>query len=65
MGFIALGSFNFLKQDSRESLALIIAIGVGAIVYGVLVYFMRIPEVERTLELVKTKVRGRVGEKSE
>lgn len=65
MGFIALGTFNFLKQDSRESLALIIAIGVGAIVYGVLVYFMRIPEVERTLELVKTKVRGRVGEKSE
>ncbi len=65
MGFIALGSFNFLRQDLRESLALIIAIGVGAIVYGVLVYFTGIPEVERTLELVKSKVRGRVGEKSE
>lgn len=65
MGFIALGSFNFLKQALRENLALIIAIGVGAIVYGILVYFMRIPEVERTLELMKSKVRGKVGKKSE
>ena len=65
MGFIALGSFNFLKQSLRENLALIIAIGFGAIVYGVLVYLMKIPEVERTLGLVKNKVRGRSGEKSE
>ncbi|NLJ89549.1 MAG: murein biosynthesis integral membrane protein MurJ [Clostridiales bacterium] len=65
MGFIALGSFNFLKLDVRENIALIAAIGIGAIVYGVLVFFLRIPEVERTLELMKGKLRGRVGEKSE
>jgi len=61
MGFIALGSFNFMKQSLSENLALIISIGIGAIVYGVLVYLMRVPEVERTIKLVIGKISTRVG----
>ena len=60
MGFIALGSYNFISQSLRENLALIIAIAIGAIVYGILVYLMRVPEVERTLELMRGKIKGRM-----
>lgn len=60
MGFSALGSFNYLKQGLSQNLALIIAIGIGVLVYGVLIYFMRIPEVERTIGLVKSKFKGKV-----
>ena len=45
MGCIALGSFNFFSQNIRENLALILAIGLGALAYAILIYFMRIPEV--------------------
>lgn len=61
MGFIALESFNFFSQNIRENLALILAIGIGALAYAILIYFMRIPEVERTIEAMKKKVRVRVG----
>ena len=60
MGFIALGSYNFISQSLRENLALIIAIAIGAIVYGILVYLMRVPEVERALELMRGKIKGRM-----
>jgi len=64
MGFIALGSFNFFRQNIRENLALILAIGLGALAYAILIYFMRIPEVDRSLEAMKKKVKVRVGERS-
>jgi len=53
MGFIALGSFNFFSQNIRQNLALILAIGLGALAYAILIYFMRIPEVDRTIEAMK------------
>jgi putative peptidoglycan lipid II flippase len=53
MGFIALESFNFLSQNIRENLALILAIGIGALAYAILIYFMRIPEVDRSIEVMK------------
>ena len=64
MGFIALGSFNFLIQNIRENLALILAIGIGALAYAILIYFMKIPEVERSIEAMKKKVRVRVRERT-
>jgi putative peptidoglycan lipid II flippase len=64
MGFIALGSFNFFSQNIRQNLALILAIGIGALAYAILIYFMRIPEVDRTIEAMKKKVKVRVGERS-
>ncbi|NMA73510.1 MAG: murein biosynthesis integral membrane protein MurJ [Bacteroidales bacterium] len=65
MGLIALASFNYSKHYFRENVSLIIAIGIGVIVYGVLVYFMRIPEVDQTVELIKSKTKGKVGKKGE
>lgn len=65
MGFIALGSFNFFSRSMRENLALILAMGVGALAYAILIYFMRIPEVDRSIEVMKKKVRVRVRERRE
>ena len=56
MGLIALGSFNFSKEALMENMALIIAIGIGAIVYGILIYSAKIPEVEQILAVVKKKL---------
>ena len=65
MGFIALGSFNFLSQNIRQNLALILAIGIGALAYAILIYLMKIPEVDRSIEVMKKKVKVRVGERRE
>lgn len=65
MGLIALASFNYLKHYFRDNVSLIIAIGVGVLVYGILVYFMRIPEADRTVELIKSKIKGKIGKKGE
>jgi putative peptidoglycan lipid II flippase len=65
MGFIALGSFNFFSQNIRQNLALILAIGIGALAYAILIYFMKIPEVDRSIEVMKKKVKVRVGERRE
>ena len=59
MGIIALSSFEYLNVRLSQNLALIIAIGIGVLVYGILIYFMKIPEVERTLALVKRKLRSK------
>lgn len=64
MGLTASWSFRFFGQSLRESLALILAIGVGALAYAVLIYFMKVPEVERTLEVVKKRL-GRKGAKKQ
>jgi putative peptidoglycan lipid II flippase len=60
MGVIALWSFSLLGQTLRENLALVLAIGVGALAYAVLIYFLKVPEVERTLEVVKNRLKGKV-----
>ena len=59
MGVIARGGFNYLKQSLGQNLALIIAIGIGVVVYGILVYLMRIPEVDQTIAAVKRRLRVR------
>lgn len=59
MGFIALCSFNYLSMKLSQNLALIIAIGIGASVYAILIYFLKIPEIERTLALIKRKLRSK------
>ena len=62
MGFIASGSFNFFSHNTRENLALILAIGLGVPAYAILIYFMRIPDVDRSIETMKKKVKVRIGE---
>ncbi len=55
MGSIAKFCFNFFKNSISDNLALIIAIGVGASIYAVLIFFMKIPEVDHTILLVKER----------
>ena len=60
MGCIALWSFGLFSQALRENLALILAIAVGAVSYTVLIYFMRVPEVERALGTIRMRIKQRV-----
>lgn len=65
MGLIAYSSFGFLSSVTRRNLALVVAIGIGALVYAVIIYFMKIPEVERTLKVIKVKVERITARKEE
>lgn len=56
MGMLALGSFNFLGSYFSQNFSLILAIGIGALVYAVIIYFMKIPEVDSTIGAVKKKL---------
>jgi len=38
---------------------------LGALAYAILIYFMIIPEVDRSIEAMKKKVKVRVGERRE
>lgn len=61
MGVIARWIFSFSGRYLSGNLALILAIGTGALVYALLIYFMKIPEVDRTLEVAKRKLRSMTG----
>ena len=63
MGLIAYTSFRFLGSLVSQNLALIVAIVVGALVYAIIIYFMKIPEVDRTLDTVKKKIALKVEER--
>lgn len=63
MGLIAYTSFSFLGSLVSQNLALILAIGVGALVYAIFIYFMKIPEVDRTLDTVKKRIGVKVAER--
>ena len=49
MGVIARGGYNFLTQILGQNLALVIIMGMAVLIYGILVYFMRIPEVDQVI----------------
>ena len=63
MGLVAYASFRFLGRLVSQNLALILAIGVGALVYAIFIYFLKIPEVDRTLDTVKKKIGIKVAER--
>ena len=56
MGLFAYGSFKFLGKHLTLNKALICAVIIGALIYGAIIYFMKIPEVDSTLEIVKRKL---------
>lgn len=60
MGFLAYISFSYAKLLLNENISLIIAIGFGALVYGILILLMRIPEVDSILNILKKKIKGRL-----
>ena len=56
MGVICYSCFHiFLNLVSRD-IALLISIGVGALVYAVMIFLLKIPEVERTVEILRSKL---------
>lgn len=56
MGLLAKLSFDYLTATLSQNLSLIIAIGVGAISYFVIVYFMKIEDVDVIVNAVKKKL---------
>lgn len=59
MGVFAYTSFSVLSRFMSQNMALVVAIGVGALTYGIVVLFMKIPEVDRTVEAVKRRIQRR------
>lgn len=59
---LAMGVVSWLAYQSLENLiglklAVVISIGLAVVTYGVVIIFMKIPEVDELLSLVKTKLR--------
>ena len=59
MGILAYTSFSVLSRFMSENMALVVAIAFGALTYGILILFMKIPEVDRTVEAVKRRIQRR------
>lgn len=57
MGLCAKLGFNFLLPVIGETLSLIVGILIGVLVYFVLVYFMKIEEVNSILDMIKKKIK--------
>lgn len=60
MGFIAKISYNNLIKIISDNQSLIVAIGIGAMVYFAAIYFMRIKEVDMMIKVVKRKFKQRI-----
>lgn len=61
MGGLAKLSFNYLTASLSQNISLLIAIGVGAVSYFVIIYFMKIEDVDVIVGAIKKKLgRGAV-----
>ncbi|RKD21939.1 putative peptidoglycan lipid II flippase [Caminicella sporogenes DSM 14501] len=60
MGLLAKLSYNNLLDSLNANLALIISITIGAIIYFVIIYFMKIEEVDVVINAVKKKLKRSV-----
>lgn len=56
MGGLAKLSFNYLTISLSQNLSLLIAIGVGALSYFVIIYFMKIEDVDVIVGAIKKKL---------
>ena len=56
MGGLAKLSFNYLTASLSQNLSLLLAIGVGAVSYFVIIYFMKIEDVDVIVSAVKKKL---------
>lgn len=57
MGVIAKLSFDILINSIGENLSLIASIGIGATVYFIIIYFMKIEEVDVMVNALKSKLK--------
>ena len=58
MGLFAYSSFSLAGNYLSQNLSLILAIGVGALSYAIIIYFMKIPEVDSTILAIKNKLKN-------
>jgi putative peptidoglycan lipid II flippase len=56
MGLIAKFSYNTLLTYINANLSLIISIGIGAVTYFIIIYFMKIEEVNTIVNVIKRKM---------
>lgn len=56
MGLLAKLSFDYLTSILSQNLSLLIAIGVGAVLYFAIIYFMKIEEVDVIVGVIKKKI---------
>jgi len=56
MGLLSKLSFNYLTASLSQNLSLLLAIGVGAVSYFVIIYFMKIEDVDVIVSAVKKKL---------
>lgn len=59
MGLLAKLSFDYLLFTFSQNISLIVAVGVGALSYLVIIYFMKIDDVDGMVNILKSKVLGR------
>lgn len=59
MGIVAFGLFRFLTETSSSNLSLVLSVGVSALIYTGLILLLRIDEVGRMTEFIRTKLKGR------
>lgn len=57
MGALSKFSFNYLMNSFSQSLALLSAIGVGVTSYFLIIYFMKIDDVDITVRAIKKKLK--------
>lgn len=55
MGLLSKLSFNFLSAFLSQNLSLLLAIGVGAVSYFIIIYFMKIEDVDVIVGAIKKK----------
>jgi len=56
MGVIAKVSYNTLLNSINANLSLILSIGIGAVTYFFIIYFMKIEEVDTVVNAIKRKM---------
>lgn len=56
MGLLAKLSFNYLTTSLSQNLSLLLAIGVGVVSYFVIIYFMKIEDVDIIVGAIKKKL---------
>jgi putative peptidoglycan lipid II flippase len=57
MGLVAKLSFNYLISTISQNLSLLLSIGIGALIYFTIIYFMKIDDVDVIVNIIKRKMR--------
>ncbi len=62
MGIISSATYSYFDTVLGSDLPLFMAIGVGAVTYFILVFSLRVPEVQRTLDSLRQRLKTRKSE---